>query len=166
MFSQKKNSTKIELNAIKIPRKNRKKKSKVKLIEVAIEATVMYREKKKCHQKGASQCCYHHCCRQMMLSAYCHYGAIQQSDIDKIYGQFSSVMKTCCCKALQTVSSYNDWRQRKGFIGQCVWARASLAFIFPCHFTTCTQKYLCIRMLFSLQICSTSILLNSQIKLQ
>lgn len=119
-FLQKKNSTKIELNAIKIPRKNQKKKSKVKLIEVAIEATVMYREKKKCHQKGASQCCYHHCCRQMMLSAYCHYGAIQQSDIDKIYGQFSSVMKTCCCKALQTVSSYNDWRQRKGFIGQCV----------------------------------------------
>lgn len=52
MLSQK-NSTNIELNGIKIPRKNRKKKSKVKLIEVAIEATVMYREKKKMSSKGS-----------------------------------------------------------------------------------------------------------------
>lgn len=165
MFSPKK-QYENRVECYKNTQKKQKEKVKSKANRSSNRGHSDVQRKKKCHQKGASQCCYHHCCRQMMLSAYCHYGAIQQSDIDKIYGQFSSVMKTCCCKALQTVSSYNDWRQRKGFIGQCVWARASLAFIFPCHFTTCTQKYLCIRMLFSLQICSTSILLNSQIKLQ
>lgn len=129
MFSPKK-QYENRVECYKNTQKKPKEKVKSKANRSSNRGHSDVQREKKCHQKGASQCCYHHCCRQMMLSAYCHYGAIQQSAIDKIYGQFSSVMKTCCCKALQTVSSYNDWRQRKGFIGQCVYERARLSHSF------------------------------------